>query len=75
VAIVPVGLGRLKGKDRKWRRVRIEFEYESKTFLAHGHPASGCDVIVCWRHNWPGCPLRVIELASEVKRLAVVQRS
>jgi len=42
--------------------VRIEFEYESRNFLKHMHPANGCDLIVCWRHNWPECPLEVIEL-------------
>lgn len=48
----------------KWQRSRIEFEYESKNFHLHGHDPKGCDVIVCWRHNWKGCPeeLEVIEL-------------
>jgi hypothetical protein len=48
----------------KWQRCRIEFEYESKNFHLHGHDPKGCDVIVCWRHNWRECPaeLEVIEL-------------
>jgi hypothetical protein len=48
----------------KWQRSRIEFEYESKNFLLHGHDPKGCDVIVCWRHNWKECPeeIEVIEL-------------
>ena len=37
--------------------VRIEFEWESRNFLKHMHEADGCDLIVCWRHNWPECPL------------------
>jgi Homing endonuclease associated repeat len=51
-----------------WQRVRIEFEYESKNFLKHGHRRDGCDVIVCWRHNWPGCPknIEVVELRMVV---------
>lgn len=44
------------------QRVRIEFEYESRNFLTHMHPVSGCDLIVCWSHNWPECPLEVVEL-------------
>ena len=46
------------------RRVRIEFELRSSAFRLHGHPARGCDCIVCWEHDWPDCPsrLRVIEL-------------
>jgi hypothetical protein len=48
----------------KWQRSRIEFEYESKNFLLHGHDPKACDVIVCWRHNWRECPaeIEVIEL-------------
>ena len=42
--------------------VRIEFEYESRNFLAHMHEESGCDLIVCWKHNWPDCPLEVLPL-------------
>ncbi|MBL8885779.1 MAG: hypothetical protein JNK16_03890 [Phycisphaerales bacterium] len=55
-----------KGEDGKWRRLRIEFEYESRNFLVHGHDAAGCDVIVCWRHNWKECPVKVVELCSAV---------
>jgi hypothetical protein len=46
--------------------VRIECEYESKNFLAHLHDVKGCDMIVCWRHNWPECPLEVLELCNLV---------
>ena len=55
----------------RWQRVRIEFEYESKSFYQHGHPLNGCDVIVCWRHNWEGCPkhIEVVELSSVIKSL------
>lgn len=55
-----------------WQRVRIEFEFESRNFRDHGHSEDGCDVIVCWRHNWPDCPphLEVVELATVIKSLA-----
>ena len=51
-----------------WRAVRIEFEYESKNFVLHKHDPQGCDLIVCWRHNWPECPagIEVIELSKLV---------
>jgi hypothetical protein len=51
--------------------VRIEFEFESKNFHEHGHPVDGCDLIVCWRHNWPDCPkhLEIVELARVIKSL------
>ncbi len=46
----------------KCQLVRIEFEYESRNFLKHMHDVKGCDMIICWRHNWPECPLEVLEL-------------
>lgn len=52
------------GPGDRWRRVRIEFEFESRNFMAHRHNPKGCDLIVCWKHNWPGCPLEVIELSK-----------
>jgi len=56
----------------RWQRVRIEFEFESRNFRDHGHPSTGCDVIVCWRHNWAECPqgIEVLELSNVVKSLS-----
>lgn len=56
----------------KWQRVRIEFEYESRNFRDHGHPADGCDVIICWRHNWTDCPphIEVLELERVITQLS-----
>jgi hypothetical protein len=56
----------------RWQRVNIEFEFESKNFREHGHPLNGCDVIVCWRHNWDECPkhIEVVELSSVIESLA-----
>ena len=56
----------------KWQRVRIEFEFESRNFRDHGHPADGCDVIVCWRDNWTDRPrnLEVLELSRVITALA-----
>jgi HNH endonuclease len=56
----------------RWQRVDIEFEFESRNFRDHGHPASGCDVIVCWRHNWEECPenIEVVELSRVIKPVA-----
>ncbi len=54
---------------RGWQRCRIEFEHDSRDFKAHGHPPSGCDLIVCWRHTWAGCPVEVLELESAIQKL------
>jgi hypothetical protein len=51
------------------QRVWIEFEFESRNFAKHRHRRDGCDLIVCWKHNWKDCPLEVIELSEVVKRL------
>jgi hypothetical protein len=48
----------------KWQLLKIEVEYESRNFLLHGHDPAGCDMIVCWVHNWEECPLRVVELSK-----------
>jgi hypothetical protein len=55
--------------EHKWQLVKIEFEYESRNFLTHMHPVSGCDLIVCWSHNWNDCPLEVLELKDVVENL------
>jgi hypothetical protein len=55
----------------KWQRVKIEFEFASRNFVDHGHPVDGCDIIVCWVHNWMECPaeLEVIELRRMVRAM------
>lgn len=55
----------------RWQRVLIEFEFESRNFRDHGHPTDGCDLIVCWRHNWPDCPshIEIVELSSMIGSL------
>ena len=32
-------------------RVRVEFEKNTRSFLEHDHPASECDMILCWEDN------------------------
>jgi hypothetical protein len=56
-------------RNERWQRVRIEFEFRSRSFKEHGHDPSGCDLIVCWEHNWPECPLEVVELRKVIDEL------
>jgi hypothetical protein len=53
--------------QRGERKVRIEFEFKSRSFKTHRHHVAGCDWIVCWEHNWVDAPssLEVIELRKE----------
>ena len=62
----PDGHAKRQVAPGKWQNVWIEFEYESKNFLLHGHDPKKCDVIVCWRHNWKECPeeIEVVELGK-----------
>jgi hypothetical protein len=55
----------------QWQPVWIEFEFESRNFLLHGHDPRKCDVIVCWVHNWPECPkhIEVIELSKVIREM------
>ncbi len=49
------------------QHVEIEFEFKSREY---NHPLKGCDIIVCWENNWgKDCPLEVIELRTEIKKL------
>jgi hypothetical protein len=53
----------------RWRRIAIEFEYKSANFRDHRHNPAKCDLIVCWEHDWPDCPLEVLELKTVLERL------
>lgn len=55
---------------QRWEHVRIEFEYQSNNFREHGHQPDDCDLIVCWIHDWPECPIEVLELKSQLKFLS-----
>lgn len=57
-------------KDR-WEELKIEFEYSSRSFLTHKHDPDGVDLIICWEHNWSGCPehIEIIELSSLINNL------
>jgi hypothetical protein len=59
----------IDGKGDRWQQVLIEFEYRSSNFREHNHDPSACDVIVCWDHDWPDCPLEVIELRTVIRGL------
>lgn len=58
---------RFTGKG--WEKISIEFEYKSSNFEAHRHDPKGCDIIVCWEHDWRDCPIEVLELKEIIKSL------
>ena len=58
---------RFTGKG--WELVSIEFEYKSSNFKDHKHDPNKCDLIVCWVHDWPDCPIEVLELKEIINTL------
>jgi Homing endonuclease associated repeat len=56
---------RVVGENRV-QQVKIEFEHQSRNFLRHMHDPAGSDLIVCWEHNWPECPIEVVELRAAI---------
>jgi hypothetical protein len=62
------GKRQIPGKQGRWERVAIEFEYKSSNFKEHGHNPDECDVIVCWEHDWKDCPVDVISLKEVMSK-------
>lgn len=58
-----------KGRQR-YKKCLIEFELRSSDFKRHGHPPSGCDLVICWTHDWNECPVPVLELSSRIRTLS-----
>jgi hypothetical protein len=72
VESIQTGFPDAEGKKktlRGWEPVKIEFEYKSYNFKTHGHDLDGCDLIICWEHNWKECPIEVIELKTKIQDL------
>lgn len=44
--------------------VYTEVEHRSSKFAVHGHDERFCDLVACWEHDWPECPLPVLEFFS-----------
>jgi hypothetical protein len=63
------GKRQIPGKQGRWERVAIEFEYRSSQFKEHGHNPDECDVIICWEDDWEECPIGVISLKEIMKRI------
>lgn len=58
-----------RGGRVAYQSVAIEFEFSSSNFRVHGHDPNACDLVVCWEHDWPECPVQVVELSTEIQKL------
>jgi len=65
----PDCMGMRRTNNGKWVPVNIEFELKSRNFTGHTHEVEKVDLIVCWKHNWKDCPIEVLELKAEIKKL------
>lgn len=57
-------------RRQRYAKCLIEVELRSSDYKKHKHPIDGCDLIVCWIHDWNDCPIEVLELSSEIKKLS-----
>jgi hypothetical protein len=51
---------------RVWERVAVACAYKSSELQAQAWALEGSHLIVCWEHDWPDCPLDVIELPTVI---------
>ncbi|GEM_PF-4111500 len=72
----PDARGRIK-TPKGWREVWIEFEYLSSNFVQHKHDPNGCDLIICWQHDWNNPPsnIAVIELKKILQEILAKNNS
>jgi hypothetical protein len=47
-----------------WRRLAVVCALRSSALRTGGPDVLGCNLVVCWEHDWPDCPLEVIELRT-----------
>lgn len=57
-------------RRNRYEKCLIEFEYRSSDYTKHKHPITGCDLIVCWVHDWSDCPIPVIEMHDAIRSLS-----
>jgi hypothetical protein len=60
---------RITGGREHYKQCLIEYEFSSNDYRKHNHPLKGCDLVVCWVHDWLECPIEVLELSKEIKTL------
>lgn len=73
----PAGEGKrcFDKENNRWEHTHIDFEYKSSQFKEKGYDVNDCDLIVCWIHDWEGCPIEILELRSTIKYLASFKKT
>lgn len=65
----PDALLRRRNKNGTFSKCAAELEFKSSNYKLHKHPIKGCDLIICWEHDWDECPIEVLELKEAIKKL------
>jgi hypothetical protein len=56
-----------------YNRKYVEFEFKASKFREHvknkNHRTIKCDYVVCWENDYYSCPIKVIELKSEIQKI------
>jgi len=56
-----------------YNRKYVEFEFKASKFREHvknkNHRTIKCDYVVCWENDYYSCPIKVIELKSEIPKI------
>ena len=55
-------------ENNQWEHVKIQFEFLSSDVKDQNLIETECDLVICWNHDWIGCPVEVLELKSEIAR-------
>jgi hypothetical protein len=64
----PDALLRRKNIKGSWNSCKAEFEFKSSNFRLHKHNPDQCDLVICWDHDWPDCPVEVLCLKDSVRK-------
>lgn len=52
----------LKYRGEEWR---VEFEYLASNFLLHRHDPRMCDIIICWKNDFPGSAMPILDISKD----------
>jgi hypothetical protein len=56
-------------KTHGYTKCSITFELHSSAFQRHVSRQEQCHLVVCWEHDWPGCPIEVLALKDAIATL------
>jgi hypothetical protein len=54
---------------RGWERIALRFTHKSSEAREHALTPQSGELLLCWDHDWPDCPVEVMELQTVIRRL------